>query len=282
MNTHIHDTREPEEIERDIERTRAEVGTTLDALQSKLTPGQLIDQAFHYLRSSAPADFTSNLSRTVRDNPVPVVLMGVGIAWLMTQNRHGHRSASARSDLPTLGDEWDATYGRPVQGEGDSEGDGRAWRERAAHLRESARDTGHRVSDGMHHAKARAGELRERSRQQMQRARGAVSGIVDEQPLVLGAIGVAIGAALGAAMPATRREDQLMGDTRDEFFEKARRATHEKADAVERTVKQAARDVRDDVSASPGDVDRGDYPSRSRDDSGRPVPVSTSTLGGPH
>ncbi len=283
MNNH-HDTRDPEEIERDIERTRAEVGTTLDALQSKLTPGQLIDQAFTYLRSSAPADFTSNLSRTVRENPVPVVLMGVGIAWLMAQNRRGPMP-SAGTHVPTLGDEWDTAYGRPVDGA--AEGESHGLRERAAHLRDSARDTRERVGEGMqhtrermaermHHARERAGEWRDRSREQVYRARGAVSHIVDEQPLVLGAIGVAIGAALGAGLPATRREDRLMGDTRDELFEKARRATHEKAESVERTVKQAARDVRDEVTQPMAQEAQGDYPNRPLGDDGRPPAGNTA------
>src|SRR5690606_4347855 len=42
----------PEEIERDLEQTRAEVSSTLDAIQEKLTPGQLMDQAIDYWRRS--------------------------------------------------------------------------------------------------------------------------------------------------------------------------------------------------------------------------------------
>jgi hypothetical protein len=40
---------------------------------------------------------------------------------------------------------------------------------------------------------------------------------LEDQPLVLGAIGVAIGAAIGAALPATEREDEFMGENRDEL-----------------------------------------------------------------
>jgi hypothetical protein len=92
------DNRRPEEIEGDLERTRAEVSSTIDAIQSKLTPGQLMDQAVSYLRTSAPADFGTNLSHAVRDNPVPVALIGVGIAWLMMSGQRADGRARWRRD----------------------------------------------------------------------------------------------------------------------------------------------------------------------------------------
>src|SRR3569833_806481 len=90
------DNRRPEEIENDIERTRAEVSSTIDAIQSRLTPGQMMDQAFAYARTSLPADFGANLGNTVRDNPVPVALIGVGIGWLMMLGQNSDGRARAR------------------------------------------------------------------------------------------------------------------------------------------------------------------------------------------
>ena len=86
MNTHT-DTRRPEQIEDEIERTRADVGATIDAIQEKLTPGQMMDQALQYVRSSGAGDFGSNLGRAVRDNPLPVALIGIGVAWLAMGGR---------------------------------------------------------------------------------------------------------------------------------------------------------------------------------------------------
>ena len=109
------DTREPEEIERDLNRARAQVSATIDAIQQRMTPGELMDQAYHYLRHSAPADFGANLGQTVRHNPVPVTLIGVGIAWLMAQGRHGAADAAyARARADAAEDGWDASYGRPA------------------------------------------------------------------------------------------------------------------------------------------------------------------------
>lgn len=97
------DRRAPEQIEREIRDTRAEVGATLDAIQSKLTPGQMMDQALSYLRTSLPADFGRNMNDTVRNNPLPVALVGIGLAWMMASGRggsavHSPRIGARRSD----------------------------------------------------------------------------------------------------------------------------------------------------------------------------------------
>jgi hypothetical protein len=70
-------------IEHDLERTRARLDATIGALQDKLSPGQLVDQALDYFRSSGGAEFGRNLKDNVQNNPMPVALVGVGLAWLM-------------------------------------------------------------------------------------------------------------------------------------------------------------------------------------------------------
>ncbi len=295
MNLH-HDTREPEEIERDLDRTRERVSATIDAIQQRMTPGQLVDQAFNYLRHSAPADFGANLSHTVRHNPVPVTLIGVGIAWLMAQGRHGtvDEEAYAQARARAAADGWDATYGRPAGETGDAdEAGGSRWRDAAAsagamghkvkdgaaHAREAAHHTRERWADGVRRARGRAGELGDRSRQQIDRARGAVSSILDEQPLVLGALGLALGAALGASLPATRREDELMGDRRDDLLDRAQRSAHDKADAVAHSVADSVRQTvhkSDEAREQTADERRGDYPTRPLMDDGGAFPAGTS------
>jgi gas vesicle protein len=42
-----------------------------------------------------------------------------------------------------------------------------------------------------------------------------VQGLVEAQPLLLGALGLALGAALGAMLPKSEAEDRLMGESRD-------------------------------------------------------------------
>jgi ElaB/YqjD/DUF883 family membrane-anchored ribosome-binding protein len=276
------DNRRPDEIEDDIERTRAEVSSTIDAIQDKLTPGQLMDQAVAYLRTSAPADFGANLGNTVRDNPVPVALIGVGIAWLMMS---GPRTGPSRRDTwrssPRVASDWyegdagldyDGTYGtdRAFTDDDTSEGALARAREAGEDLKARAGDVASRLGEGASSmgeraketveeyrrrmgsaaggARSRIAEMGHRSQESYHRTRDSVSHLVDEQPLVLGAIGVAIGAALGAALPSTRQEDEWMGQARDEMMEGARSTLREQTESVKGAAERVARTAEEEVN----------------------------------
>ena len=88
-------SKSPEEVQREVRQSRAEVEETLEAIQERLSPGQLFEQAVDYMRSSNGSDFLRNLGAAVRDNPVPVALVGTGLAWLMMS---GARSRRRRYD----------------------------------------------------------------------------------------------------------------------------------------------------------------------------------------
>jgi len=89
------DDRTPEQIEREIEQTRRNTAATLAAIEDRLSPGRLMDEAWSYLRTSGQGQtFVSNLSTTVRDNPIPVALLALSLAWLAIA---GSRKDSRRS-----------------------------------------------------------------------------------------------------------------------------------------------------------------------------------------
>ena len=67
---------ETDRLEREAESRRANVDATLDALQQKLSPGQMVDEAMNWFRQGDGAEFTRNFGRSVRDNPVPLALIG--------------------------------------------------------------------------------------------------------------------------------------------------------------------------------------------------------------
>ncbi len=75
------ENRSPTEIEQDIEATRADLDRTIDAIERKLTPGQVVDEVLGYFRSRPGSG--SDVVSWLRDNPVPVALIGVGLAWLL-------------------------------------------------------------------------------------------------------------------------------------------------------------------------------------------------------
>jgi ElaB/YqjD/DUF883 family membrane-anchored ribosome-binding protein len=83
------------QLEREAEQTRSQLAQTLDELRERITPGQLVDQAVDYAKDSGGGLFVRNLGRQATDNPLPVALIGAGVAWLMLSN--GRRSSNAAS-----------------------------------------------------------------------------------------------------------------------------------------------------------------------------------------
>lgn len=81
------DNRSPTEIQQDIEATRADLDRTIDAIERKLTPGQVVDEMLGYFRSQPGSG--GDMMAWFRGNPVPVVLIGVGLAWLIFGQRGG-------------------------------------------------------------------------------------------------------------------------------------------------------------------------------------------------
>jgi hypothetical protein len=247
-------SKSPEQVQREVQQSRTEVEDTLEAIQERLSPGQLFEQAVDYMRSSNGGDFLRNLGGMVRDNPVPVALVGTGLVWLMLSSSRSTRQYDDEDDLLE-------SYGESRYGAGFAEQAKRSNElsedaRQGARWGESARETAREWSDG---ARARAQSVRDRARRLGATTRHRVSetgeqlwhgardasdrasyygrrmrrGFFDtlhEQPLVLGALGLAAGAALGAALPATEREDEWLGDSRDRLKERAKEAGWEQVE----------------------------------------------------
>jgi ElaB/YqjD/DUF883 family membrane-anchored ribosome-binding protein len=281
------DDRRPEDIERDLNRTRANLSGTLEAIGSKLTPGQMMDQAMQYMRTSLPADFSSNLAMSVRNNPIPVALIGVGIAWMAMSGRRGSMPRSNDEEYgysgstaymgadDSLGSSYDALGTTDSSGmySGTSGGTSTmgsvkdkardmkqqaqsslgSARERVADTLASTRDkvsstmssTRERVGSTVASARDSVHHLSERSAQTYGRARDSFSSMVEEQPLILAALGIAAGAAIGAALPRTRQEDQLLGETRDNLMHRAGETARTYADQAADKARSAVQSVGD-------------------------------------
>jgi hypothetical protein len=81
----------PDEIQRDIEGTRAELADTLTTIERRFSPNELLDQAVYLLRDHGP-ELGRRLGDTISRNPLPAVLIGVGLVWLaLSGNRAGAR-----------------------------------------------------------------------------------------------------------------------------------------------------------------------------------------------
>lgn len=234
----------PQEIEAEINQTRAEMSYTLDALERKLSPGQLMDEALGYLRIET-GEFAQNLGHSIKQNPLSVALIATGIGWLlMSGNKPSYSYAS--SDIPqqagsSLGDDLKATTGDMAA----------EIRSKAASLRQRGADMAHGVQETTSHlthsVKEQASRLNEKARYQTQQLSARANTIIHEQPLVLAAIGIAIGAAMGSALPNTEKENRLMGEKRNELLEKARQESKEQLQKVQHVAQKAAEAAKAEV-----------------------------------
>lgn len=77
--------------------------------------------------------------------------------------------------------------------------------------------------------------------------RAVLRDLVDERPLAVGAASLAIGLLAGLVLPATRREDELLGDARDELLESARDAGREALDRGREVAATAVERVKESV-----------------------------------
>lgn len=77
---------DPRKIEADIERDRAALASSLDALADRFSADSLTRDAVGLLRDNA-AGLTRSVDRVVRSNPLAVAVTGVGLAWLLLGGR---------------------------------------------------------------------------------------------------------------------------------------------------------------------------------------------------
>jgi Protein of unknown function (DUF3618) len=82
-------------LEREAELVRYQLSETLEELRGRMTPGRVVDQMIDYTRDGPAAEFLRNLGRDVRDNPMPLVLIGIGIVWLLVASNRASRAAIA-------------------------------------------------------------------------------------------------------------------------------------------------------------------------------------------
>jgi len=169
-----------EQLEREAEATRAQIAATLDELRGRMTAGQVVDQLVDYARDSGGGEFVRNFGHQVVGNPIPVTLVGAGLAWLMMAGRRG----------PARDGGWIGGFGGfgvdDVAERMSEAGDGKA-PEAGQGLRDSARQAAQRtsanVADLSEHAVRRASEWGRQTRatadRLSQRAGEAGAGLQD-------------------------------------------------------------------------------------------------------
>ena len=168
------------ELERRIVRSRHHLDATLREIECRLEPEHLVNQGLDYLRHSGANEFVANLGSSVKDNPLPVTFVALGMAWLMMTNKRADRGARAASDAV------DSAYSESGQG---------------------IRAATATASEAAHDLRERASHSFDAARETLGRARDAYERVREQQPLALGAVGLAIGAAMALVLPRTRQDD---------------------------------------------------------------------------
>ncbi|MFD2739144.1 DUF3618 domain-containing protein [Sulfitobacter aestuarii] len=106
-----NDPRSPEEIERDIERNRAQLTGNLDALQDRFSLDGFMQQIGDQLRDHG-GELGESISRTVKQNPAAVALTGIGLAWMIFGGKSSgsstKRSLTRRDDYRSDLDDYSA------------------------------------------------------------------------------------------------------------------------------------------------------------------------------
>jgi hypothetical protein len=257
-----------------IDTTRQAMDRTIEAIEGKLTPGQLLMEGLSLLGKGG-ATGANKLVELARDHPVPAAVIGVGVG-MMIREAATKKTEGGRMPASGYGSGYGYEGGFPgVSARTYDEGPGVASqavheaKERVTETAQSARET---VSNAVHDARdtvagaarsaketvgeaahaagekvaglvegarekasavagsaretletveERAGRFRERAHVRVKAAKIGFWQTLDEQPLVVGAAAVAAGLVAGLLIPGTSREDEMLGEKRDEMWQRA-------------------------------------------------------------
>ena len=246
--------RSPEEIEREIEQTRNRMSRNIDELGDRLSPSNLKQEAKSAIKDAAQGAVSnvgeqarrtsSRLVEVIRENPLPVIAVGAGVTWLLTQRSRSDVSGSRMARYAYTGPE-------RRQGNGWEGGSGIRGRvgEKVSGVKDSVSEAASGVAERASELKERAGErigdLGGQARWQTQRIKTNLQHTAEENPLML-AIGAAVvGMALGLLLPGTEREDEMMGSARDQLVDRAEETVERAKDAAV----EAGREVKETVKS---------------------------------
>jgi ElaB/YqjD/DUF883 family membrane-anchored ribosome-binding protein len=295
-----------DQIEQDLEHTRARMDSRLTELQGRLSPGQILDDLMGYFRGSEGGDFARNLLASVKSNPMPAALTGISLAWLMAANPRPQSeavpdaaAARTRSNtakvrvFPTPAgsgqagtDDLEQRFRKAEQDVAREPGDTeetynmRLDDARGAVLgvkrepEDTAQSLSQRIQDALSAAKENVGQtansMRSRASdaadqlatsaqsagdQLTHRAKAAqtmgsnVLSMIADNPVLLGAIGMAVGALLGALVPQSEQEEAALGEMAGQARETARNLSQEVMDRGGQVAQQVLDAGRDSARA---------------------------------
>lgn len=286
------------ELRSEIERTRADMDQTFDALERKMTPGQILEEVWFLTRGGTRAG-ASKLWQVARQHPLPATVIGLGVGWMLVESSRGDggsssgysrseynraRGGAGRGTWPGRTSLHDSSAGYGVYPESYNTGYQESWESEsgsglkdrvsstagsvkgaAAHAKDSvtgaASSAGHKVADVAddvrehasdlgHKTREKAGELKYRTQRQARRAQTGFWQMMEENPLAVGVATLALGVLAGLSLPSTRREDELLGETRDRMVDKIEEAGREALDKGKQIAETTVETLKDETESA--------------------------------
>lgn len=259
-------TDETERIKDRIEDTRAQMGETIDAIQERLSFSNISEQVSEHVNQAVETAkgavydatigkaviimknlgneiSTSSIANTVKNNPVPFMLIGAGAGMLAYQalsGPSGGRSKGRSTNLSRQGN-GEELSSSAINGISDTVGGALGGvKETVTSAAGTAYD---KVSGAVDQVYSKAGEYGSTAKEQYDH-------YLEENPLAVGAVALALGAAVGLAIPATRYEGKLMGQAKRDLLNKAQDTATSLLHESREAVGEASRDFADRASSS--------------------------------
>ena len=215
--------------------------------------------------SSTQGSFVDSVVTAARENPVAAALIGGGALWLLIGNEKLKSAASsaaatafpsadtgARSQRSARSG-YEATPAPPTAPEMDHEGSF-GLGESLRHASNAASDAVSKATDqmkdrfdeGTAYARDNFSKLGETlpGKETFTRAQSSLSELLERQPLVLGAVGLAIGAAVAGAFRTFDLENEWVG----EYSDSVKEDLNKRAGAVSQSVREAADTLKNEIT----------------------------------
>jgi ElaB/YqjD/DUF883 family membrane-anchored ribosome-binding protein len=250
----------------EIEQTREEMTSTVEAIGDRLDPANIVTGAKDAVRDATVgkvedmtsqatdfiADATSTVQEaggglldTVRRNPVPALMVGVGLGllWRSWSNESGSRNWAYRTD-----DGWrnGETWSNGDRWRGDRRSYSDASWDRDQGLRDRAGDMADKVGDGVDAMGDRFDAAGQRVGRMGDQFAGTASDyvstagqVVSDNVLAAGVVAAAVGAAVGLLLPATDAERRVMGDAGSKVIDAAQSTASDAMSSMESEAKSA-------------------------------------------
>lgn len=276
---------ETEHLRAQIEETRSQMGETIDALQEKLSFSNVSEQvsetvsnaietakdsiydatigkAVGFMKSAGDGISKSGVVRTVRNNPFPLLLIGVGAGLLAYQSYSGGRS---RRSSRYLSGRYDAEYGRSEGlnlGESStgesytgkaynriSDTASGAYQSVSGAVSNAYEGVSGKLGDAYSSASDAASRALDTAGEYKDKAYETYDYYLDENPLAIGAVALAMGAAVGFAIPATRFEGRVMGEARENLLNKAQDMAGDLVDRAKHVAGEAGKTIQQETKS---------------------------------